>query len=394
MIYEYKAYDSVGKEFFGTLEAANKESASFSLYKKDLMVVDLKPIKNKKGSSVGKKDLIVLTRVISNGVGAHLPLTRALEIANQEFSKKSSLRTILFDLLHQIKIGKTFSEALEHHSSVFSSFYINMVRAGEKSGKLDYSFKQILNYLLKRQDMGRKVSSALLYPSMILGFAVLVLIFFMTALIPKFEMTYSQFGNGLPAMTQSLIDFTKWFQTHLIFIFGGLVGVIGGVIALWKSKPGRLLIERMIFAVPIIGNLVNKDILARLTNTLSVLIQNGVTLTDALSLSKGVVGNLTYEKMIQKSILDISRGNKLTDAFKTNPHIPAAMMQMTAMGEETGRLPELLFSISEYYESDVDNSVDQITTIITPILIIFIGVIIGFIIVSLFLPMFNIGQAM
>lgn len=394
MIYEYTAYDSLGKESLGTLEAANKESASFFLYKKGLMVVALKPLKSEKGGSVNKKDLIVLTRVISNGVSARLPLTRVLEIASEEFSKKGALRGVLVDVLHQIKVGKNFSDALASHPKLFSRFYVNMVRAGEKSGKLDYSFDQILNYLLKRQEMSRKVSSALLYPSMILAFSFVVLGFFMGVLIPKFEMTYSQFGSQLPKMTRSLIDFTKWFQGHFVFIGLGILLLIGGLFAFWKTKPGRLFFERVLFAIPIIGGLINKDVLAILTNTLSVLLKNGVTLTDALGLSKGVLTNLTYERMVQKAILDISGGKKLAESFKTNPHVPAAMMQMTAMGEETGRLPELFYSISQYYEGDVDTSVDQITTVITPILIIFIGLMIGFIMVALYLPMFNIGQSM
>lgn len=390
MIFSYEAFTRSGETAFGSIEAENKDEASRLIYAQDMIVNKLVPIRSVGGQKVKPEELIIFTRLLATAVNASVPLTRALEITMDELSNKSPLRMVVISILHQLKVGKSLSESMQLFQHVFSELYVNMVRAGERSGKLGMALDEALKYLQKRYEIKKKLSSAMLYPSMIVGFAMVVLIFFVTVLIPKFQESYAQFGGNLPAFTQGLINVTGWIKHNLIWLLGVIALIIYLTnLAIKRTAKGRAIYESALFAMPISGEIYKKDIVSRFTRTLSVLLHNGITLVESLELTRGVVNNSLIEATINGAIKDLSEGKSFSAALKDNKYLPPILIQMSAMGEESGRLPDLMENISDFYEKEVDVSVEKITSVITPVMIIFIGLVIGVIVVALFLPMFN-----
>jgi type IV pilus assembly protein PilC len=392
MFFSYEAFTKQGEKAFGTINAQNKEEAAYILYQKDLIVSKISPVKEEKNIKVKEEELIVFTRLLGNAIEAHIPLTRGLEITVDELGDRSPLKAIVLSLLYEIKVGKAFYQALEIYPGVFNRFYVSMVKAGEKSGKLGQAFAQTLSYLMKRYEIKKKISSAMLYPSLILGFACLVLTFFVMVLIPRFQDSYMGFGGELPYFTQMLMGGTNWIKSHILWIIGFIVGLVFFIRYWIQTEKGRLMYEEVVFGIPVIGAIYQKDVVTRFSKTLSVLLNNGITLSEGLELTNGVVNNRNFEIVIHEAISSITNGKTFVSALKEKKHIPSVLVQMVAMGEESGRLGELLDHLSEFYEKDVDVSIEKITSVITPIMIIFIGLIIGFIVVGLFLHIFDISR--
>jgi type IV pilus assembly protein PilC len=394
MIFSYEAYRKGGEKVFGTVDADNKEMAGYQLFQQDLIVIRLRELKKDKNVRVKEVELIFFTRLLATAVNASIPLTRALEITSGELSAESSLRFIISSILHEIKTGKNLSDAMALYRGVFSELYVNMVRAGERSGKLGASLLDVLRYIQKRFEMKRKISGALMYPGMILSFAFLVLGFFAFGLIPKFRDSYAQFGSELPAPTLILMNAADWLRANILVIAGVLVVLILLIRFLARTERGRDVTENLLFSVPVAGELYRKDIIARMARTLSVLVQNGITLVEALELARGIVASRAFERIINDGIQSLTQGGKLSAAFKGKPQIPTIFVQMTAMGEESGKVGELMENLSEFYEKDVDDNIEKLTTLMTPVMIIFIGIIIGVVVLVLFLPIFNLSSVM
>lgn len=392
MIFSYTAFDKAGETVFGTIEADSKEQAASIVYEQNLIVAKLVPIKRMGKTKVKPEELIIFTRLLSTAVNASIPLTRALEITMGELAAKSELRMIILSILHQLKSGKALSNALSMYRNVFSELYVNMVKAGEKSGKLGIALGEVLKHLQKRYEMKKKISSALMYPGIIMGFAMVILVFFVMVLIPKFQESYSQFGSDIPAFTKGLMDVTNWIKSNILYIAGGIAAIAFAISRIIRTNRGRIIFEKVIFAIPVVGTLYLMDIVSRFTRTLSVLLSNGITLVDSLELVQGVVGNRIFEYTIINANKDLREGKTFTGALRENKYVPGIMTQMAAMGEESGRLAELMGNIADFYESEVDVSIEKITSVITPVMIMFIGVIIGIIVVGLFLPIFSISE--
>jgi type IV pilus assembly protein PilC len=392
MLYSYEAFSKSGGTVFGSVEAEKKDDVARILYSQGLIAGKVTPIKSGIKAKVKMDELIIFTRLLSTGVNASIPLTRALEITMSELNPKSPLRFIIVSILHELKAGKALSDALSLYRKIFSELYVNMVRAGERSGKLGQSLEEILKYLQKRYEMRKKISSALLYPGIIMGFAAVILVFFITVLIPKFQESYTQFGSEIPGFTLGLISVTNWIKSNLLYIAGGIVIIWFVIKKLINTQKGRMVYEKFVFGIPVVGELYLKDIVSRFARTLSVLLVNGIVLVDALELVRGIVGNRIFEWTIIRSIKDLSEGKSFTGALKENQYIPNIMLQMSSMGEESGKLPQLMSNIADFYEREVDVSIEKITSVITPVMIMFIGIIIGIIVVGLFLPIFNISQ--
>ena len=394
MIWSYEAYNNHGEKIFGTLEAENKEEVATYLYEQKMIVSEIRPVKNVSRSKVKPEQLIIFTRLLATGINASIPLTKALEITMAELPAKSNLGMIIVSILHQLKVGKSLSDALRLYQNVFSELYINMVRAGEKSGKLGQALNEVLKYLQKRYEMGKNVSSALLYPALILAFTLLILTFFVTVLIPHFQESYKSFGGNLPEFTLGLLNTTNWIKSHLILIVVITILTILSISRLIKTPKGRKAYENFIFSIPIVGELVRKDIVARFARTLSVLLTNGITLVESLELLQDIVGNSIFEETLYNAVHDLREGKSFSGALKENKHIPSILIQMTTMGEESGRLAQLMENMADFYEKEVDTSIEKITSVITPIMIMFIGLIVGVIVVALYLPIFNISKIM
>ncbi len=393
MILNYEAFTRNGRKVYGTIQADNKEEAEKKLYKEDLILNRIIRSGNFfSGARVKNQEIIHFTRLLATAVKARIPLVKSLEIILEELSAGSTLKYNILSIIGELKSGRNFSDALSINKKIFSHFYISMVRAGEKSGTLDSSLDYILKYLQKREETGKKVSMAMLYPALILSFAFVVLVFFIAVLIPRFQESYSHFGNTLPDLTLKLIQASGWIKDNFFLI----IIVISIIYLLFRlairTAAGKSIYDRMILSIPLFGGLIRKDILSRLVRTLSTLLSNGITLKDSLELCGGVVKNEAFESSIKNALSDLTQGKSFTKALKENKLFPIMLVQLSAIGEESGRLPELLNNLSDFYENEVSISVEKLTSLLTPIMIIGIGIVIGFIVIALFLPIFNISE--
>jgi len=397
MVFNYKAYDREGRVFFGVIQAGSREEARYALYQKNLIAEEIFPLeKSFKKGSVKVETIIAFTRLLATALSAHIPLDKALEIILDEFpagnSVGNSFRQIIITLVNELKSGKSFSEALSLFDSVFKSFYIQMVRTGEKSGKLANALEYIHQYLQKQNDVKKKVQSALLYPGLVLFVAGLVLVFFVTVLIPRFEQTYAQFGRELPFPTLVLVRTSVIIKRYIFLILGSVMGII---FLLWRwirTERGRKWWENLLLHIPVAGNIIKRHVALLFSKTFSLLLRSGVTLRDSLEISGDIVSYGIFRENIQKAVIALSDGKSFSDTLRDNPFIPPLLLQAAAMGEESGRTGELFSGLSDFYEKELDISIEKLTSMLTPVLILLVGVIVGIIILTLFLPILNLSE--
>ncbi|OHD57166.1 MAG: hypothetical protein A2Y33_09595 [Spirochaetes bacterium GWF1_51_8] len=392
MIFTYEAFNNSGEKIVGTIDAERKEEVAGILYEQHLIVSKVNPVKSGGSIRVKADELIIFTRLLATAINASVPLTRALEITMEELAPSSPLRIIILSILHQLKVGKALSDSLYMYQNVFSELFVNMVRSGERSGKLGQALSEVLKYLTKRYELKKKISSALLYPGFVFGFAVIILGFFVSVIIPQFKESYSSFGGELPEFTAGLMAVADWFRANFVYLGIGVAGAVVFGRYYFRTDKGRLIYEKILFNLPVVGGLYKMDLISRFTRTLSVLLLNGITLVDALELVQGVVNNRVFEATILDAIHNLTQGKSFTASLKQNKYIPTILIQMAAMGEESGRLAQLMDNLSDFYEKEVDVAVEKLTSVLTPILIAFIGIIIGVIVIGLFLPIFNLSE--
>lgn len=390
MNFYYEAKNKAGDIVSGVIEAPDKEEAAYLLYKKKFEVLKLG--KKGKDRKVGERDLILFTRILSNGVEAKIPLVKSLEITLQEIPEKSPLKKVSVSVLTDIRAGKPLSEAFAQYPAVFPNYYISLVKTGERSGKLSKSLAQVLSLLSRGYEVRRKVVSAVMYPAFVLSFGIIVLFFFTNVIIPRFQQSYRDMGGELPAFTSMVVGITGWFNSNSFWLLPLLALVIFGIVRWTKTEQGRLTYERIILKIPVVGDLVKKNAVVQFSRAFSALLGGGVTISDSLELLKNVVQLKLFQGLIQDASVRLSEGKKLSDAFRNTGFVPPALVQMMGMGEESGKLAELTGYLSDFYEKELDVSVERITSLLTPVLIVCIGIIVGIIAVALFLPIIEISS--
>lgn len=390
MLFYYEARNKARETITGIIEAPTKDEAVYQVYKKKLEIIKLE--KKKKDKKVGDRDLILFTRVFSNGIEAKIPMTRSFEITMAEIPEKSALKRIAASVLTEIRAGKSLSEAFGLFPEVFPSYYISLIKAGEKSGKISRAISQVLSILSKSYEVKRKVLSAMLYPVFVLSFGLIVLFFFTNAIVPRFQQSYREMGGELPVFTGMIIGITGWFNANLFWIVP-LLAVGGYLFYRWtRTEKGGLVYEKALLKIPVVGDLVKKNSVVQFSRAFSVLLGGGVTISDSLELLRNIVQLRQFKTLLQDASGRLSEGKKLSDAFQNSGFLPPALTQMIGMGEESGKLAELTGYLADFYEKELDISVERITSLLTPVLIVVIGLIVGVIAVALFLPIIEISN--
>ncbi len=293
-----------------------------------------------------------------------------------------------------ISNGVTLSEAMAKYPKVFTTLYVNMVKAGEQGGILDVIFERLSEYMEKAEGVSRKVKSAMMYPIVVMSVACLVVIFLMVKVVPTFRDVFASFGAKLPAPTQFLIDVSAFLSSWKAGFLVAFLIIVFIVITLYrKTRAGAYNWDLMILKLPVFGILARKAAVAKFARTLGTLIKSGVPIMDALETVAKTSGNLVLEKAVNNARDSVREGKTLTQPLKESKVFPPMVTQMINVGEETGALDTMLSKIADFYEDEVDAAVEGLTSIIEPILIVFLGVTIGFIVVAMFMPMFEIGNA-
>lgn len=400
--FKYKGRDSYGKVVEGVLEASNAEELESTLKKRGLIPIKIEKSEEsgiagilfkffgKRGVSI--KDLLFFTRQFTTMLKAGLPLTRILDILSYQ-SPTKKLREVSKELKRNVESGIPLSTSLMNYPTIFSNLYVSMVRAGEVGGTLDRSLERITEFLENDYRLRQKIKSAMSYPLFVLLFALSLGFFMLTIFVPRFAGFFADLNVPLPAMTAFTLNLSRMLIKYWwIIIIVLIVGFSGYNI--YKSTPlGKERVDRGKLRMPVLGKLNHLTIMARFAGTLSSLLAAGVPLLQALDTVASTVDNVIIEREIIKIEDRVRRGETLSKPMEDSGLFTPMVIQMTAVGEETGELEGMLKKVSEFYEEEVDRAVGQLTSMIEPLLIIFVGGIIGFIVISLYLPIFYmVGQ--
>lgn len=393
--YNYKAKDKAGRLVTGEVEAANPNEAARLVRSRNLYVISIKPkidspitMLRRFQERITARDIATFTRQLSTMINSGLPITEALLILRSQ--TKGSLQKVAAQILSDVEAGESFSVALSRHPKVFSTTYIALVKSGEVGGVMDKVLLRLADNLEKQQEFSGRVKGALIYPSIIIAGMVVVGFIMMIFVIPRLTTLYSQFNATLPLPTLILIGVSNFFVNFWYIILILVGGGIYGLSAYGKTKEGRRKIDALLFKVPIFGDLQRQVILAELTRTLALMVGAGVPILEALNITSDVVNNTVISDALRDSAKQVERGFPIAFSFARHPEaFPFILSQMVAVGEETGKMDEVLTKISHIFETESDERVKGLTAAIEPLVMIVLGLGVGFLVIAVILPIYN-----
>lgn len=396
-VFKYTAKDKDGRTVASSMEAANSVAVVEVLRQKDLLIISIEEMKDKAKSASGgggrvkMDDLVIFSRQLATMVDAGIPLVGALD-ALQEQMENKGLKNIVRKVRDNVEGGLSLSEALSKQSNIFSPFFINMVRAGESSGNLDEILDRVAIYMEKTIALIRKVKSSLIYPAVVVTMAILITTFLIVKVVPTFESIFATIGVTLPLPTLILINISHIVRRYLLLV---IIATAVGIFALSqvrKTENGKLAFDRFLLKIPVIGPLLRKVAIARFARTLSTLQKSGVSILTALEIVGKTSGNKVIENAVIKTKMSIKEGESIAQPLTASKVFPPMVTRMISVGEQTGKLEEMLGKVADFYESEVDAAVSGLTSLIEPLIIAFLGVVVGGIVVSMFLPIVKLIQ--
>jgi type IV pilus assembly protein PilC len=385
----------------GELSAKTRDEAVDQLRKQSVVVTSLQEksgaggFKLSLGSGLNDKDMVVFTRQFGTMINAGLPLVQCLEILSTQ-SENKVLRETIGEVKTQVEAGSTFSDALRRHPKVFDDLYVNLVHAGEVGGLLDTILTRLAKYIEKAMKLKGQIKSAMVYPTTIMGVAVVVIAILMIFVIPIFAKMFLDLSGGkvaLPGPTQIVIDISNFFVAYWYVILGGIVGIIIGIKRYYATVKGRMVIDKLLLRLPVVGDLIRKASVAKFTRTLGTLLSSGVPLLDGMSICAKTSGNKVIEETLLNARLSISGGKTIADPLAASGVFPKMVTHMIAVGESTGALDAMLGKIADFYEDEVDQAVASLTSLLEPMMMVFLGIVIGFIVIAMYLPIFKMASA-
>jgi type IV pilus assembly protein PilC len=394
--FAYVARDSCsGAHIVSSVEAASEQDAVVALHKRNLLVVSINEKLARKGRTAGGKvalaDQVIFTRQLATMISAGLAMVQSLRgLAKQTRSKV--MRDVIEDVCKRVEGGDSFSEALQKHPKAFSQLYVSMVGAGEKGGLLAEILARLATYLETMARLRKKVKSAMMYPTIIVLVAILVVIFLLVKVVPVFGEVYAGFGAKLPAPTLFLVQFSTILKKYIILTVPAAVVAVYGWMYMIKTKQGREFWDSCRIRLPIFGDIAHKICLARFTRTLASLIRSGVPILEVMRISSQIVGNVVMQKAVNVAADDIERGENISDALSKHPVFPDMIIRMISAGEQTGKIDDMLERVSDFLDEEIETTLSGLTSLIEPILIVFLGVVVGGMVICMFLPIFKLSE--
>ena len=398
---------SAGKYVEGEIEALNQEEASHKLKEQKIIITSLIRTKKKKdekkgkgkggGFSFGKKkvtseDLVIFSKQFATMVKAGLPILQVLEMLRDQL-ENPTMKEIIEDIRRSLEGGVTLSKCFEKYPKLFDNVYINLIKAGEASGKLDMFLLKIVESLEKREKIKKKIKGALMYPSIMFTVAIVVSAFMLVKVVPVFAKMYDGMGIALPTPTAVIMSMSDFLRGT-----GGMVllfSIIGFTVAFryltTKNEKIRYLWHKQVLKLPIFGNMILKSLLSRISLILGNLSAAGVNLLEALEIAKSVSNNVVVSEALENVKKGVFSGDTLTKLFLKEPLFPPTFSQLIAVGEQTGNLDEMFNSVAMYFEEEFDSAVDNMSSLIEPIMIVFMGIMIGGLMIAMYSPIFNVG---
>ena len=389
----WEGKDKAGKTVRGEMRAAGENMVNASLRRQGVTVSKVKKQKLGGGGSVSEKDVALFTRQMATMMKAGVPLLQAFDIVSKGSSNPAVAR-LLVDIKTEVETGSSLAQAFRKYPLHFDALYCNLVAAGEAAGILESLLDRLAIYKEKTLAIKSKIKSALFYPVSIIVVAVVITAVIMIFVIPAFKSVFASFGADLPTPTLIVMSISDWFVGNWYIIFPVMIGGVYGFLEAWKrSLAVQIFMDRISLKAPIFGPLLRKASIARWTRTLSTMFAAGVPLVEALDSVGGASGNYIYLQATLKIKQEVSTGTALTVAMQNADVFPAMVLQMCMIGEETGALDAMLGKVADFFEAEVDDAVDALSSLMEPIIMVVLGTLIGGMVVAMYLPIFKLGGA-
>jgi len=397
LVYTWEGTDKKGKRLKGETRAT-----TVTLVRADLRKQGIIPLKIKKKPTslfsarkpkITSKDIAVFARQLATMMQAGVPMVQAFDIVGRG-SENASMQDLLLAIKADVEGGTALATALSKHPLHFDDLFCNLVRAGEAAGVLEDLLDKIATYKEKMESIKGKVKKAMFYPSAILVVAVLVTALIMMFVIPQFESLFSSFGSDLPAFTKFVVSISRWLQEWWFLVLLALFSAFYLLGFIWKrSRKVRLYVDKLLLKIPIIGIIVHKSAIARFARTTSTMFAAGVPMVEALESVAGATGNIVYSNAVLRMREDVATGQSLQLTMKQQELFPHMVIQMVAIGEESGSLEDMLSKVADFYEEEVDNMVDALSSLLEPIIMVVLGTLVGGLIIAMYLPIFHMAEA-
>ena len=403
-LFNYQARTPAGEAKSGTIEAPNLELAVTALQRRSLIILSLSPAQDEEpwyqadisffsgGGRVKLKDIVILSRQMATLFEARVPVIDSLKVLAAE-TARPKLKEALAAISQDIQGGLSIAQSLSRHPDVFSTFYVNMVRSGEESGKLEEIFSYLADYLERNYELISKARGALIYPAFVFSVFIIVMSLMFVLVIPQITQILIESGVEILLYTGIIMNMSNFMRSFGIFIL--MLFAVAGV-GLWrysKTEKGGFIIASFFLDLPLVGPILQKFYVARFTDNFETLIAGGVTILRSLELTGEVVGNPVYKKMIEEAGDAVKGGAQISEAFARHKDMPALVIQMIKIGEETGKLGFMLKTMARFYRKEVENTVDSMVGLIEPIMIILLGLGVGILVVSVLMPIYNLSSA-
>lgn len=399
MLFNYQALDNTGKHASGSVDAISLDVAVGSLQKRGLIIVEIEPAEKGSwftsihfGSGVSNKEIVMLSRQMSTLFQAQVSPLKIFTLLASEVENEI-LRKSLEEIVSDIQGGLPISKALSRHPQIFSDFYVNMVRSGEETGKLNDTFNFLADHLDRNYEVVSKVKNALVYPAFVISVFVAVMVLMFTIIIPKISLIITESGQSIPLYTRAVFAISNFFLDYGIILLALIMVLVYFGLRYIRTTEGKRAWSRFKLDIPYFGELYKKLYLAIITDNMNTMISSGIPMLKALEVSSAVVGNDVYQEILNNTLVAVKGGSSLSQAFSQYPEIPSILVQMTKVGEETGELGSIFRTMAHFYQREVVNTIDTMVSLIEPVMIVLLGLGVGILLASVLIPIYDIANS-
>lgn len=400
-LFNYKALDAQGAERSGTIDAINIDLAIGALQRRGLIISSIEPALDNSSlllsrqlsifNRVKSSDIVMISRQITTLFEAQVSALRAFRLLAAE-ARTPRLAEILTEVGNDIQSGATIAAALSRHDEVFSPFYVNMVRAGEETGKLDETFAFLADYMDRNYEITQKAKNALIYPAFIVFTFIVVMMLMLTLVIPKLAVMLEEVGQEIPVYTKAVIALSSFVSNYFLLVVLLFAGVVVFFIRYGRSESGQQFLSRARLQVPVVGLIYQKLFLSRVSDNLSTMLNSGIQMLRGLEITSQVVGDATYERIMGEVAQDVKAGLPVSEAMRKHPEMPGIVVAMMKIGEETGNMGKILETMARFYRREVNNAVDTLVSLIEPVMIVALALGVAVLLASVLVPIYNIAS--
>jgi len=395
--FAYSARPASGGDILtGELDVASKDDVLAYLHRQKMIPVSVRE-KSKQlnftfGTGVATRDIVIFTRQFATMINSGLPLVQSLDILAEQ-TENPALRKTIQDVLYDVESGHTLADAMGKHPKIFTELFVNMVAAGEAGGILDTILLRLATFLEKNDALVRKIKGAMVYPAVIFSVAGICIVILLIFVIPTFQTMFASAGIPLPLPTRIVIGMSAFLQAYWWACGAGVIGAVVGIKQFYATSTGQLFIDRLMLSLPVLGDMQRKAAVARFTRTLGTLVSSGVSILEGLEITAKTAGNRVIHDAVMGSRASIAGGETIAGPLKESGVFPPMVVQMINVGEQTGGLDEMLTKIADFYDEEVDAAVETLLSAMEPIMIVVLGVVVGGMIVAMYLPIFDMINA-